>query len=288
MDGVDKAHVRRVVDEMSKNSAHYRNESRKEAKVEAKIREMRAARARLTPERLARYQQTVDKKVKTLERARDVSRTWIHVDMDAFYAAVHTLEDPSLANIPMAVGGIGMISTANYVARAFGVRSAMPGFIAKKLCPNLTFVKPDFARYTRYAALAREVFRAFDPDFDALSLDEAFLDVTRYLKTRGVDAETAARDLRAEVRLKTRPHLQRGVRLTPARQGVLGCEQARRADGRRERPRGCCRIRHPAARAQGEWRGEGAGTRARGVRDDHLRRDLRAARARRALLRDGV
>ena len=103
----------------------------------------------------------------------------------------------------MAVGGIGMISTANYVARAFGVRSAMPGFIAKKLCPNLTFVKPDFARYTRYAALAREVFRAFDPDFDALSLDEAFLDVTRYLKTRGVDAETAARDLRAEVRLKT-------------------------------------------------------------------------------------
>jgi len=62
MDGVDKAHVRRVVDEMSKNSAHCRNESRKEAKVEAKIREMRAARARLTPERLARYQQTVDKR----------------------------------------------------------------------------------------------------------------------------------------------------------------------------------------------------------------------------------
>ena len=119
MDGVDKAYVRRVVDEMSKNSAHYRNESRKEEKVEAKICEMRAVQARLTPEQLARLQQTVDAKVKTLERTRDVSRTWIHVDMDAFYAAVHTLEDPSLANIPMAVGGIGMISTANYVARPF-------------------------------------------------------------------------------------------------------------------------------------------------------------------------
>ena len=230
MDGVDKAHVRRVVDEMSKNSAHYRNESRKEAKVEAKIREMRAARARLTPERLARYQQTVDKKVKTLERARDVSRTWIHVDMDAFYAAVHTLEDPSLANIPMAVGGIGMISTANYVARAFGVRSAMPGFIAKKLCPNLTFVKPDFARYERYAALAREVFRAFDPDFDALSLDEAFLDVTRYLKTRGVDAETAARDLRAEVRLKT-GGLTCSAGVAPNRRLAKVCSDANKPDG---------------------------------------------------------
>ena len=230
MDGVDKAHVRRVVDEMSKNSAHYRNESRKEAKVEAKIREMRAARARLTPERLARYQQTVDKKVKTLERARDVSRTWIHVDMDAFYAAVHTLEDPSLANIPMAVGGIGMISTANYVARAFGVRSAMPGFIAKKLCPNLTFVKPDFARYTHYAALAREVFRAFDPDFDALSLDEAFLDVTRYLKTRGVDAETAARDLRAEVRLKT-GGLTCSAGVAPNRRLAKVCSDVNKPDG---------------------------------------------------------
>ena len=114
--------------------------------MEAKIRGMRAARARLTPERLARYHQTVDEQVKTLERARDVSRTWIHVDMDAFYAAVHTLEDPSLANIPMAVGGIGMLSTANYVARAFGVRRAMPGFIANKLCQHLTFVKRDVGR----------------------------------------------------------------------------------------------------------------------------------------------
>ena len=67
MDGVDKAHVRRVVDEMSKNSAHYRNENRKEEKVEAKIREMRAAHVRLTPEHLARIQRTVDARVKTLD-----------------------------------------------------------------------------------------------------------------------------------------------------------------------------------------------------------------------------
>ena len=230
MDGVDKAYVRRVVDEMSKNSAHYRNESRKEEKVEAKICEMRAVQARLTPEQLARLQQTVDAKVKTLERTRDVSRTWIHVDMDAFYAAVHTLEDPSLASIPIAVGGIGMISTANYVARAFGVRSAMPGFIAKKLCPNLTFVKPDFDRYRQYAELAREVFREFDRDFDAVSLDEAYLDVTEYLKTRGVDASAAASDLRAKVRAKTNG-LTCSAGAAPNRRLAKVCSDANKPDG---------------------------------------------------------
>ena len=230
MDGVDKAHVRRVVDEMSKNSAHYRNENRKEEKVEAKIREMRAARARLTPEQLARIQRTVDAKVKTLERTRDVSRTWIHVDMDAFYAAVHTLEDPSLASIPIAVGGIGMISTANYCARAFGVRSAMPGFIAKKLCPNLRFIKPDFEKYRRYAELAREVFREFDRDFDAVSLDEAFLDVTEYLKTRGVGASAAASDLRAKVRAKTNG-LTCSAGVAPNRRLAKVCSDANKPDG---------------------------------------------------------
>ena len=192
MDGVDTAHVRRVVDAMSRNSAHHRNETRKLEKVEARIREMRARFARLTPEQLARHQRRADARVATLERTRDVSRTWIHVDMDAFYAAVHVLENPELGRVPIAVGGVGMISTANYVARAFGVRSAMPGFIALKLCPDLTFVKPDFEKYRRYANLAREVFREYDPNFDAVSLDEAFLDVTEYLALNGVDANAAA------------------------------------------------------------------------------------------------
>ena len=230
MDGVDKAHVRRVVDEMSKNSAHYRNENRKEEKVEAKIREMRAAHARLTPEHLARIQRDVDARVKTLEKMRDVSRTWIHVDMDAFYAAVHTLENPSLARIPIAVGGIGMISTANYVARTFGVRSAMPGFIAKKLCPHLTFVTPDFPKYRRYAELAREVFREFDADFDAVSLDEAFLDVTEYLETRGVDASAAAADLRAKVRAKT-SGLTCSAGVAPNRRLAKVCSDMNKPDG---------------------------------------------------------
>ena len=230
MDGVDTAHVRRVVDAMSRNSAHHRNETRKLEKVEARIREMRARFARLTPEQLARHQRRADARVATLERTRDVSRTWIHVDMDAFYAAVHVLENPELGRVPIAVGGVGMISTANYVARAFGVRSAMPGFIALKLCPNLTFVKPDFEKYRRYATLAREVFREYDPNFDAVSLDEAFLDVTEYLALNGVDANAAASAVRAKVRART-GGLTCSAGVAPNRRLAKVCSDANKPDG---------------------------------------------------------
>ncbi len=65
-----------------------------------------------------------------LERDWDLTRTWFHIDMDMFYAAVEIRDNPKLENLPVAVGGMSMISTANYVARKYGVRSAMPGFIA--------------------------------------------------------------------------------------------------------------------------------------------------------------
>ena len=79
--------------------------------------------------------------MKEVERERETDRMWSHVDMDMYYAAAEIRDNPSLADKPMAVGDEQMISTANYVARKFGVRSAMPGFIAKMLCPGLVFVK---------------------------------------------------------------------------------------------------------------------------------------------------
>lgn len=82
--------------------------------------------------------------LKEIERERYLDRTWVHIDMDMFYAAVEIRDDPSLADVPMAVGNDSMISTANYIARKYGVRSAMPGFIARKLCPNLVFKDHNF------------------------------------------------------------------------------------------------------------------------------------------------
>jgi DNA polymerase-4 len=108
-------------------------------------------------------------------------RKIIHVDMDAFYASVEELDNPELVGKPLAVGGNeirGVVSAANYEARKFGVRSAMSGYLAKKNCPQLTFVKPRFARYKEISRQIRSIFFDYTDLVEPLSLDEAYLDVT--------------------------------------------------------------------------------------------------------------
>jgi DNA polymerase kappa len=92
--------------------------------------------------------------------------------MDAFYASVEELDDPSLKEVPMAVGGMSMLCTSNYLARKSGVRSGMPGFIAQKLCPDLKMIPLHFDKYKAYSAKVRAVFSKYDPDFLPMSLDE--------------------------------------------------------------------------------------------------------------------
>lgn len=107
--------------------------------------------------------------------------TILHVDMDAFFAAVEERDDPRLAGRPVCVGGgahqRGVIASASYAARAFGVRSAMPTAQALALCPNLVLVPPNFERYTAESRRIMDVFRSYTPLVEPLSLDEAFLDV---------------------------------------------------------------------------------------------------------------
>ncbi|KAL8205145.1 hypothetical protein R6Q57_008696 [Mikania cordata] len=200
MDGVDKEKVQRVVYEMSKGSKYFENEERKEAYMRQKIENMRAQRAKLKATDLSYYQRVADKRISEVEATRDLSRTWLHVDMDAFYAAVETLSNPSLKGMPMAVGSMSMISTANYEARKFGVRAAMPGFIACKLCPELIFVPTDFKKYTYYSDLTRKaVFQEYDPNFMAASLDEAYLDITNVCKEKDITVGEVTEELRQNV-----------------------------------------------------------------------------------------
>ncbi|KAA8545772.1 hypothetical protein F0562_020777 [Nyssa sinensis] len=199
MDGVDKEKVQRIVYEMSKGSKYFENEERKEAYIKQKIENMRAQCAKLTAADISHYQKVADKRILELEATRDLSRIWLHVDMDAFYAAVETLSNPLLKGKPMAVGSMSMISTANYEARRFGVRAAMPGFIARKLCPELIFVPVDFKKYIYYSDLTRKVFQKYDPNFLAASLDEAYLDITEVCKERGKIGGEIAEELRAGV-----------------------------------------------------------------------------------------
>ncbi|XP_057963778.1 DNA polymerase kappa isoform X2 [Malania oleifera] len=199
MDGVDKEKVQRIVYEMSKGSKYFENEGRREALIRQKIEHMRARCANLSAADISHYQTVADKRILELEARRDLSKIWLHVDMDAFYAAVETLSNPSLKGKPMAVGSMSMISTANYEARRFGVRAAMPGFIARKLCPQLIFVPTDFEKYTHYSALTRKVFQKYDPNFMAASLDEAYLDITEVCEERGATSGEIAEELRKNV-----------------------------------------------------------------------------------------
>lgn len=99
------------------------------------------------------------KKIQELKRELDFKRTWIHVDLDAFYAAVEMRDNPTLAEKPIAVAEKNMIMTTNYVARKFGVRSGIPCFIGKKLCPDIIFIKPDFAKYRKASEEFKSVLR---------------------------------------------------------------------------------------------------------------------------------
>jgi DNA polymerase-4 len=105
--------------------------------------------------------------------------TVAHLDCDAFYASVEKRDRPELADQPVIVGGAkrGVVSTACYVARLYGVHSAMPMFKALKICPQATVIKPDFTKYTAAARQIRELMRALTPLVQPLSIDEAMLDL---------------------------------------------------------------------------------------------------------------
>ena len=134
-------------------------------------------------------------------------RKIIHVDMDAFYASVEQRDDPQLRGKPVIVawkGNRSVVCAASYEARAFGIRSAMPTSRAERLCPNATFIAPDFTRYRAVSRDVRDIFIRHTDMIEPLSLDEAYLDVTANktgLPTATLVAKTIREQIRQELNL---------------------------------------------------------------------------------------
>ena len=132
-------------------------------------------------------------------------RKIIHIDMDAFYASVEQRDDPALKGRPVAVGGTrerGVVAAASYEARRYGVRSAMASALARRMCPELVFVRPRFEVYREVSRQIHGIFAEFTDLIEPLSLDEAYLDVTD--NHQGIATATeVARRIRARIREET-------------------------------------------------------------------------------------
>jgi len=130
----------------------------------------------------------------------------LHVDMDAFYASVATRDRPDLQDVPVIVGGghRGVVLSANYLARGFGVRSGMPGAEARRRCPHAVTLAPDFAAFSVVSRAVMETFRRVTPLVEVVSLDEAFLDVRGSVRRLGPPGRIAEM-------LRSRIHDEQGI-----------------------------------------------------------------------------
>ena len=158
----------------------------------------------------------------------------LHVDMDAFYASVMTRERPDLQGVPVIVGGghRGVVLSANYLAREHGVRSAMPGTRARRLCPQAVVVPPDFETFSSVSSAVMETFRRVTPVVEAVSLDEAFLDVSGAARRLGSPYEIAEH-------LRARIFDEQGITCSV---GVASTVAVAKMASRRAKPDGVCVV----------------------------------------------
>ncbi|HBA62067.1 MAG TPA: DNA polymerase IV [Elusimicrobia bacterium] len=162
-------------------------------------------------------------------------RSIVHVDMDAFFAAIEERDNPSLKGKPVIIGadpkcgrGRGVVSTCSYAARKFGVRSAMPISEAWRRCPGGVFLPPDFHKYEKASGQIREVFYEFTPDIEQVSIDEAFLDITRSAHLFGGPLETCRR---IKARVKEVTGLTCSVGLAPTKMAAKIASDLKKPDG---------------------------------------------------------
>ena len=202
--------VSEIIYNASKGSKFFNREEERDKELTQKIDQILSRKRELEKRDLTRDLRNSDRLIAEFELSRDLSQHIVHIDCDAFYASVELLERPELKDVPFAVGA-GVLTTCNYVARQYGCRSGMAGFVAKKLCPKLILLKPNFTKYTAKAHEVREVLAEYDPRFESASIDEAYLNITEYCAENNVDAAEAVDQMRREIHQKTHITVSAGI-----------------------------------------------------------------------------
>ncbi|CAL8115474.1 unnamed protein product [Orchesella dallaii] len=181
MEGLDVDTINRKTMEASQDSKFNEHKKEEQLKIDRKINDMKFKLNKLTPNLIEKALVEVDKLVASTEAKSNIgSRHYVHIHMEAFYAAVEMRDDPNLRRIPMAVGSESMLSSSNYLARLFGVRAGMSGFIGKKLCPQLKIVPCDYEKYSEVSRVVQAVIRKYDWH-TSMYMYEGTLDITDYL-----------------------------------------------------------------------------------------------------------
>jgi DNA polymerase kappa len=209
-DSVDQSKVSEIIYNASKGSKFFNNEENRDKNLTEKITKILARKRHLEKLDVSPDLRRADDYVAELELGRDLSQVIVHMDCDAFYAAVEELDRPELKEVPMAVGK-GVLTTCNYHARKFGCRSGMAGFVAMKLCPQLICLPLNFEKYSAKAHEIRAVLAEYDPRYESASVDEAYLNLTEYCKEHHMSPEDAVSQMREEVHERTKVTVSAGI-----------------------------------------------------------------------------
>jgi len=204
MEGIDHEKIEKIIYETTKNSRIFKKkeEDLNYLKQEVALLEKKLENFHKNEILYNQVKKLADSRIEFLKEQRRYDKIWLHLDMDMFFAAVEIRDNPSLKDIPMAVGSMSMISTSNYIARKYGVRSAMPGFIAMKLCPQLKFVQHHYTKYKNESIKIMNILEEYDIFIESMGLDEAYLDLTDYCKNKKIYTKEGIIEVANEIKKK--------------------------------------------------------------------------------------
>ncbi|KAI1940496.1 hypothetical protein LOZ66_002090 [Ophidiomyces ophidiicola] len=209
-DAVNQERVSEIIYEASKGSKFFNHEKIRDQALTEKIQRILVQKETLRKQNLSGNIRRADEYISELELSRDLSQTIVHIDCDAFFAAVEELDRPELRDVPMAVGR-GVLTTCNYTARKYGCRSGMASFVAKRLCPELVCLPQNYQKYTAKAKEIRAIISHYDPRFESASIDEAYLNITQYCKANDMQPQDAVQKLRDEIYAETKITVSAGI-----------------------------------------------------------------------------